>query len=337
MHRVARPFAVAAGAYGVVATLLLLTVLVVRDRTVATYAAGLVSFWWLLPAPALAALALLLRRWRTCAALAVPALVWLAVHGPPLPRPDAGPPELRVVTYNMEPYLVVDHVGALVGESDPDVLLLQEVRPEVRDDLAQQLPSHPHQWFAPVIDAATAGGGTAVLSRHPITAVEQVTGLPEGSRPTAVVTLDVDGRALRVVSMHLASPCISCTAEEARSNPAGGTGDAARVRVAEARRLAEVVRSLTPYVPVVVAGDMNSAELNQPVQVLLRAGLTDAHREVGAGPGLTRAPAPGLARIDVVLTRGLRAVATAEGDAGRSAHSPVVADLAWAAPAGTRG
>ena len=320
--------------YGVVAAAGLVAISVFRDGTVATYTAALVSFWWLLPAPVLAVLALALRRWRTAALLAVLALVWLAVHGPPLPRPDAGPPELRLVTYNMEPYLVVDHVVALVDRTAPDVLLLQEVRPEVRDDLARQLPSHPHQWFAPVIDAATAGGGTAVLSRHPVTAVEQVTGLPEGSRPTAVVTLDVDGRALRVVSVHLASPCLRCTPEEARANPAGTTGDAARVRVAEARRLAAVVASLGPDVPVVVAGDLNSAELNQPVRLLLRAGLTDVHRAVGAGPGLTRSPAPGLARIDVVLTRGLRAVATAEGEPGRSAHSPVVADLAWAASSG---
>lgn len=318
------------GTYGALAVAALVLVALLRDGTAVTYAVALVSFWWLLPALPLLLASLLLRTWRTAALLAVPALVWGVVHGPPLFPDRGGPVDLRVATFNIEPGTRVDHVAALAASARPDVLLLQEVSEGARGELARALPDHPHRWFAAVPDPSDEAGGTAVLSRYPITAVEEVRGLPEGARAAAVVTLDVDGRALHVLSLHLASPCLACSAASARANPGGATDDAARTRVAEARRYAEVVAPLvTEGAAVVVAGDMNSSELNQPVPLLLATGLVDVHRAVGTGPGLTRQPGPGLARIDVVLVAGLRPVATSEGEAGRSSHSPVIADLAW--------
>ena len=329
MRRLRLALAVALGAYGAAATAALAVLSVLRDGTVLTYAAGLVSFWWLLPAPPLVVVAVLARTWRAALLLALPALVWLVAHGPPLLPDRSGPVDLRVASFNIEPGRSVDHVEALADRERPDVLLLQEVSPRAREGLARQLPDHPHAWYGPV--ARTEGaGGTAVLSAHPIVDVAPVTGLPDGARGTAVVTVDVGGRRLAVLPLHLASPCLGCSAESARANPAGDSASAARVRVAEAHRYAEVVRALVADGrAVVTGGDLNSAELNQPVPLLLGAGLVDVHRAVGTGPSLTRAPGPGLARIDAVLVSGLRPVATREGDAGRSTHSPVVADLAW--------
>ncbi len=332
MRRLRSALAVVLGAYGAAATLALVALSALRDGTVVTYAAGLVSFWWLLPAPPLVVLAVLLRTWRAALLLAVPALVWFVAHGPPVLPDRSGPVDLRVAVFNIEPGRSVDHVEDLTEREDLDVLLLQEVSPQAREGLARQLPDHPHAWFGPVPrSVAPAGaGGTAVLSAHPIVDVAPVTGLPAGARGSAVVTLDVDGRELRVIPLHLASPCLTCSSASARDNPAGDAARAARVRVAEARRYAEVVRALVADGRAVAAGgDLNSAELNQPVPILLGAGLVDVHRQVGTGPALTRRPGPGLARIDALLVSGLRPVATREGDAGRSEHSPVVADLAW--------
>ena len=81
----ARPLRWALGlalAYGLLATLGLLAVAVLRDGTALTYSAALASFWLLLPAPALAVLAALLRSWRTVAAVAVPAVVCAVLQGP---------------------------------------------------------------------------------------------------------------------------------------------------------------------------------------------------------------------------------------------------------------
>jgi endonuclease/exonuclease/phosphatase (EEP) superfamily protein YafD len=130
--------------------------------------------------------------------------------------------------------------------------------------------------------------------------------------------------------VHLASPCIGCVDGGEGANPAGDTGEAARVRVTEARRYAEVVAELrADGRPVVLGGDLNSSPLNRPLRLLTGAGLVDVHRAVGRSPGLTRGPGPGVARVDVVLVDGLRPVRSTEGGQGASTHSPMVADLAW--------
>jgi vancomycin resistance protein VanJ len=322
-----------AAAYGLLATLGLLAVGVLRDRTAVTYSAALVAFWWLLPAPALVVVAAVLRSWRVVATLVVPAVVCAVLQGPYLlNRLPGGEPDrdLRVVTYNLTQTAPLDGLYDLIEREQPDVLLLQEVTDRTRGTLAS-LPGYPYSNFGPFIGEYIADGD-AVVSKLPITDVQPVTGLPEGARPTDLVTLDADGRQLAVLSLHLASPCIGCVSDKRAVNPAGGTGQAARLRVAEARRYADIAAGLVAEgQAVIVGGDLNSAPLNQPLGELLDAGLVDVHRAVGTWPALTRGPGPGVARVDVVLVSGLEPVRSVEGAAGPSTHSPMVADLAWLA------
>jgi vancomycin resistance protein VanJ len=318
-------------AYGLVATLVLLAVAVLRDRTAVTYTAALFSFWWLLPAPALLVLAAVLRSWRAVAAVAVPAVVCAVLQGPyllnRLPGGESAH-DLRVATYNLTQTAPLDGLYALVQREQPDVLLLQEVTDQSRPALAA-LPGYPYSSFGPV-SGTFEPDGDAVVSKLPITGTEQVTGLPAGARPTALVTLDAGGRRLAVLSVHLASPCIGCLPEKESLNPAGSTSEAARLRVAEARRYGEIAAGLIAQgQPVLVGGDLNSAPLNQPLGELVDAGLVDVHRAVGTWPALTRGPGPGVARVDAVLVSGLEPVRSIEGAAGPSTHSPIVADLAW--------
>ena len=318
-------------AYGLAATLVLLAVAVLRGRTAVTYTAALFSFWWLLPAPGLLVLAAVLRSWRAVAAVAVPAVVCAVLQGPcllnRLPGGESAH-DLRVVTYNLTQTAPLDGLFALIEHQQPDVLLVQEVTDRSRRTL-EQLSGYPYASFGPGTGPGE-GDGDAVVSKLPITDVQPVTGLPEGARPTDLVTLDAGGRPLAVLSVHLASPCLGCLPDKEAVNPAGGTSEAARLRVAEARRYGEIAAGLIAQGrPVLLGGDLNSAPLNQPLGELRDAGLVDVHRAVGTWPALTRGPGPGVARVDVVLVSGLEPVRSVEGAAGPSTHSPMIADLAW--------
>jgi vancomycin resistance protein VanJ len=318
-------------AYGLAATVALVAIAVIGDRTAWTYLAALVSFWWLLPAPVLLLMVVVLRSPWAVAATLVPALVCGYLQGPyVLHALDGGGgdqvADFRVATFNLSNGRPVDSLTTLVDADRPDILLLQEVTSN-GDQLAALAPGYPYASIGPGTNGI-GHDGYAILSRFPITADRPVTGLPPEARAADLVTVDVDGRAVTVLSVHLASPCIGCPANT--TYPGGGTTSSARMRVAEAKRYAEVIRDLLRRgEAVIVGGDLNASPLNRPLHEFTAAGLTDAQREVGTSPGLTRGPGPGLARVDVVLVGGLTPVRVVEGPRGHSTHSPVVADLAW--------
>ncbi|WP_432561603.1 endonuclease/exonuclease/phosphatase family protein [Kineococcus sp. SYSU DK003] len=320
-----------ATAYGVLATLALLVVLVLSDGHVVSYVLGLFATWWLAPALLVVPLAAAASSWRTLAAVLAPAVAAGSLLGPyALHRatPSGRTPDLQVATFNTSQWRGAAGVTSLLRDGGPDVVALQEVAPSQQRRYAEQFADYPHRSYTPT--SGSANDGDAVWSKYPIVSVQAVTGMPDGARPADVVTVDVEGRRIAVLSVHLASPCLFCSPAEAAGNPAGDTGEAARVRVAEARRLAELASQLRAAGDaVVVAGDLNSAELNEPLAELRAHGLVDAHRAVGTQPGLTRGSSPGFARVDVVLVAGLEPVATSERGPGGSSHSPVVADLAW--------
>lgn len=285
---------------------------------------NLATFWWSLPGVVLAPLAFLLGGRRTAALLAVPGVLWVWAYGTaflPSSPPDVAA-DLRLVSYNT--YVRTPdagHVLDLVADTEPDVLVLQEVFPprEVELDaaLADRFPHH-HVVQSPRV------GGVAVYSRFPITEVRPIGDATERSRSTAVVVLDVDGRALQVVPVHLISPCPTCGASVLERLELEGD-----VRAAE---MGSVLAALTPDVPAVVAGDFNSTDRSMPYRQLTAAGFTDPQRDAGEGPGFTwptDARTGSFLRIDWVLARHLRAV-EAWVDAGRASdHRPVIVDLAF--------
>ncbi|WP_345711032.1 endonuclease/exonuclease/phosphatase family protein [Kineococcus glutinatus] len=303
------------------------------DRTAVTYALGLTAFWWLVPGVPLLLVALLRRRRVAAVVLVAPALTAALLC---VPRPwqggvaDGGP-VLRVATWNITAGAPARGVLRLADDTAPDVLVLQEVSARALRELAPLGVAYPHRHVSQHAWAAPWGvpSGTAVFSRHPVTGVRPVEGLPPAARPTDVVTLDVRGRRVDVLSVHLASPCLGCRFHPSDPGPAGGTGPAARLRSQEAARLADLARELhRGGAAVVVAGDINASDLNRPGWAFARAGLVDAYRAVAWGPGLTRGARPGLARIDVVEVAGLEPVGAWVGGRGESDHAPVIADLA---------
>lgn len=288
---------------------------------------SLSTFWWTLPGLVLVGVAALARRPRAVALFAVPALVWVWVYGSlflPAGHPPLAP-DLRVASYNT--YVgapTVASVVALVDETAPDVLLLQEVFPPREVKLAVSLgEQYPHRRSV----QSRGVGGVMVLSRFPIVETRPVSLAARGTRETAVVVLDVDGQPLQVVPLHLTSPCPRCGASMTERLEAEG-----HRRPAE---LASVLRALDPRVPAVLGGDFNSTERSEPYRLLTHVGFEDPQREAGRGPGFTwpndQLPFPVL-RIDWILTRGLVAVDAWVGDGGDSDHRPVVADLAFPEP-----
>lgn len=286
---------------------------------------NLTTFWWTLPAVALVLVAVAARRWDVAALLAVPALVFLWVYGtlfvPALgDRPDA---DLVVATWNT--YVVApdgDHVVDLVERIDPDVLLLQEVFPDrqeaLEDALADRLP-HTLTIQSPGV------GGVMVASRYPIVEQRPVTTGDDDVRATAVAVLDVDGREVQVVPVHLRSPCPTC-----------GASLTERLTLEEESRaveMASVLGQLDRGTPAIVAGDFNSTERSAAYRTLAGAGFDDAHRSAGSGPGFSwpadgRLPWP-VVRIDWIFGRDLVAVDEWVDRAGPSDHRPVVATFAF--------
>jgi endonuclease/exonuclease/phosphatase (EEP) superfamily protein YafD len=284
---------------------------------------ALTTFWWALPALVLVPVALLRRDGLAVVLLAVPAVLWLWAYGGAF-VPRAAPavaPDLRVATLNTFVGAPDEgHVLDLVDGQEPDVLLLQEVfAPREEALLATLGDRYPHHH----VDRSDGVGAVVVLSRHPIVEVAEVGGLGERSRLTSVVTLEVDGQLVQVVSVHLISPCPTC-----------GMAVLERLELEDDVRRAEigaVLEALDPDLPAVVGGDLNSGERSTAYRQLVAAGFTDPQRDVGSGMGFTW-PADGrvlppVVRIDWIVLRGATATRATVEDTGGSDHRAVVVDL----------
>ena len=325
-------------AYGVAATVGLAALAALGDRTVPTYAFGVLPWWSLGPAVVGLVMAAAMRSRTATVTVLVPAVVWLWTFGPMLVPARGTPPDpdLTVATFNISAEPGSDHVVAMIQRSDPDLVLVQEVLPGTRRRLETQLDALgllPHRHFSDVSRSAPGGGGTGVLSALPITDVTAVDGLPDGARPTDVVTVDAGGVAVPVVSVHLTSPPTTQVLEGfADGSVRGLTVDRlGRRRVREALALAA---ALPADDTLVVGGDLNSSWLNQPIAILGDVGLHDTHRAVGSGPGFTRGGRRDVARIDfVLLADGLTPVSSVEGLAGSSDHRPVIVEVSLPASA----
>jgi endonuclease/exonuclease/phosphatase (EEP) superfamily protein YafD len=311
--------------YGVATAALLALGRLLGDRTWWLYVANLTVFYWLAPSVAVAAVALLRRWWLVAMVCLVGAVVWLGTFGPLLvPLRASATDTLRVATYNISPQRDVDHVARLVDRTLPDVLLVQEVLPEAQNALAGSLPTLPYHHFAQVNASAPGGGGTAVLSRLPITATRPVTGLTSDSRPTELVTLDTGRGPVTVVSLHLTSPCAACMTSEDTTPWRSALEDEARARQVEAERVAAAL----PSGPLIVGGDLNSSTFNVPRRRLMATGLADLHRAAGSGLGFTRFRWHGLVRIDwLFASRDVTPVREWVERRDGSDHRPVVADV----------
>lgn len=279
---------------------------------------------------------------------------------------SAAPPTFRIATFNIraaigpgEPFPPAwwrhvrrdrfDRIAAIVTALDADVVALQEVSILTPDggifdqplELASMTGRHVRygavHTFALVDpeDGRSHGAatwGNALLAREPFVA-SSVTGLPLGGddelvepdgadHPLAGVTFRDAPYGTReprcVVMGRVALGATTVTILGTHLAYAG-----ASQRAAQAAAIARMAAAADG--PVVIAGDLNAAV--EAAELTALAGFDDAFAATGIAAGDPRRASSGAARIDHLLTRGLRAldcrVVSEAGDA--SDHLPVVA------------
>jgi endonuclease/exonuclease/phosphatase (EEP) superfamily protein YafD len=265
-------------------------------------------------------IALSVRAYGSAAVLAIVALVhgaaikdlWL---GSTASAATGGVP-LRVVSANvLAQNRTPEKVLEFVRVADADLVLLLDARGRewqgVRRELRDLYPHHaPQAW--------RERGPVILFSRWPILA-EQVLQAPRSGRPYLAAEIAVDGRTLKFVGVHPASPSPS---------KAGAT----RRRNRQLDHIAGLVQDSDA--PVVVAGDFNTTPWSPQFQDLLAAaGLRNAAEGKGYVPTWPTFFWPARIPIDHVLLKGpLVATSVRRGPAVGSDHYPIVADLRLLSP-----
>jgi len=240
--------------------------------------------------------------------------------------PAAAVPEsLLVVSYNIQ---FAEHVDQALddlrtaGLDRPDILLLQEMTPEgvvaIADELGLNHVYHP----AAVHPHHSKLFGNAILSPWPITA-DRILVLPHPhpwsghNRIAAACDLDIGGRRVRTISLHLATAVV-----------------AAQQRFEQA---VAVVDSLVTGFdgPVVIGGDFNTSAPNDIINIRKHYRRAQRLLPVRLPPYCTvrwhmwRVLDVGC-KLDHLFVRGLRAGSSGITDgAEASDHFPIWARLGW--------
>lgn len=201
-----------------------------------------------------------------------------------LPGGDFGPPSQEAYDAKL------DALAATITAQAPDVLGLQEIgETEALSELVGRLDG---EWHVELADGDSRGIRVAFIARLPMIDVEQLSHFPVGLRPiqaddtdvelTAMgrpalhVRVEVDGRAIDLITCHLKSKLLSYP--DGRFAPRD-EGERARFgvfalnrRAAEAATVRARVTSLLDgqgqQRPVIVLGDLNDEPVAATTQIL---------------------------------------------------------------------
>lgn len=280
---------------------------------------------FLLPALAVAIWALRRRAWAAAGVAGVVALG--QVFGPMglcLGHPQEGAAALRIASYNVEKFdASPEAVARTIRGLNADVVCLQEA--SLWTDL--KLPAR----FRASIGGyrVYAQDGMTVLSRFPILRAE-TRNFPQAGVPTGwnvqELTLDVGGRPLRVVNVHMIPQSYQRDPHLPQLRPLARIEAVRRYRGAMVEEIVRRVRAAPGSVA--VCGDFNQQPYG-PNYRRLSSAMDDAFRATGTGFGYTETSTTPVKRIDYVWTHGLRALRTRVASARTSDHRPLVADLAF--------
>jgi endonuclease/exonuclease/phosphatase (EEP) superfamily protein YafD len=208
---------------------------------------------------------------------------------------------------NQQPEAAVDAVLS----QDADLVLLQEVSPEVSALLTARAERAGYPWVVSV--PRWGSTGLAMLSRHRVLRQETHS---LGRQPLLHVDVGVAGRRVQLFNVHLEAPITRAAASR--------WGD----QLDSLRKLATSL----PSEPMIVAGDFNATSDHRQFRRLLTAGLTDLARR-HAWPRLATWPVgkplvPPLIQPDHVLASSdLVSTDLHAGKCPGSDHKLVVASL----------
>ena len=184
-------------------------------------------------------------------------VVWcLAVLPGNLPG-GAGPSDLRIVSANVlssNPTIAV--LADAIADEEADLLLIQEVGDAWKATL-DAMPAYPHRLAIPRQD----NFGIAIYARHPLRDLDafDVQGVP-----WMEATLDIDGIAVRAITVHTLPPV---------------SDDYHAVWQDQLAQLETLMDGAEG--PTIVAGDLNLTRHSPTFRRLLATGFHTAHAECG--------------------------------------------------------
>lgn len=262
------------------------------------------------------------RRWLPAGlglALAAAHLLTLGNLGDPEPAPS-DQPRLSVLTFNfLGGNDAFDELRRYVESSQPDVIVLLEVRPALAASI-RQWSDYPSQ----LIEAREDNFGVALLSRWPLIPSE-IRSFGDGP-PAVIGATDLGGRPLALVGLHPPPPV---------NSEISGDRDLILERVGDflTEELGHFLGAMAPEgsTPhVVVVGDFNATPWMAPVKRLMaRAGLRDSRPGFGYHSTWPSALGPLGIPIDLSLvSSGLVVVDRQVGPALGSDHRPVTLIIA---------
>lgn len=238
----------------------------------------------------LAALTLLAASPRLAALALLPALVAAALQLPLFigsAKPPADSVAIRVLTANVREGLAEPGPLAALARDRADVVILQELTPELAADLAELTSDFPHR----AVDARPYAAGIGVWSRHPIEIFSLDTSYLLGML-TASLRVPGVSAPVTILGAHLMGPY---------PQPIEGWR---QDMAAFPDTLADLAANAGPAAAI-VAGDLNATFDMRPFRKLLTGGFRNAAEQAGAGlvwtfPGHGSGPA--LVGIDHILT-----------------------------------
>lgn len=252
---------------------------------------------------------------RLAAIALLPALVAVAIQAPLFiasGKPVDETVAVRVVTANVREGLAKPGPLAALARDHADVLLLQELSPELASNLGGLDADFPYR----AIDAQPFASGIGIWSRYPIERPGRSPGYQLGVITVLVHVPEVSA-PVPVVVAHLAGPAPQPIDNWKEDITAFGD------------TLAGLVTAAGPGAAI-VAGDLNASSDMQPFRRLLDSGFRNAAEQAGAG--LVRTfPAhrswPALIGIDHILTLNSTATDVQTVPVPGSDHLGVVATI----------
>lgn len=208
------------------------------------------------------------------------------------------------------------HLVSMLRESDADIIALVELSPRNADTLQDNLHTeYPHRHlFGKAFD------GKGILSRHPIEAHEFFTLFT--ARPHIEAHINVAGQMITVFVVHTPAPNYrQFETQSANCIP----------------EIQSLIKRGHLDQPTIYMGDFNVVERSTPYRMMTKAGLTDAFRAAGSGPGLTfptrfqylPVRLPLMLRIDYIwVTKHFKPITSRVAAGYGSDHLPVIAELA---------
>lgn len=242
-------------------------------------------------AAALSTAALLMARSWWAAAAAVLVVVAVAVQVPLFVSSSKTPPDavaVRVLTVNLQMGAAQPEPLVAIARDRADVLVVQELTPEIADRLAAVESELPYR----AVDARPSAAGVGIWSRYPVQRYSRDPGYALGML-TASLQVPGVARDVTVVAAHVVGPW---------PQPIDGW----RTEMATLPKTLARLAKTAGEGAVIVAGDLNATADMLPFRRLLTAGFGDTAEQTGAGLAGTypaKGSTPPLIRIDHILIR----------------------------------